>query len=60
MIESFHSNLKAEEFQYCKFNTLSNLEVISRVEGYIHHYNEDRIQAKLGYLTPKEFGLNAA
>ncbi len=60
VIESFHSNLKAEEFQYCKFNTLSNLEVISRVEGYIHHYNEDRIQAKLGYLTPKEFGLNAA
>lgn len=60
VIESFHSNLKTEEFQYCKFNTLANLEVISRIDGYIHHYNEGRIQAKLGYLTPIEFGLKAA
>lgn len=60
VIESFHSNLKTEEFQYCKFNTLSNLEVISRIDGYILHYNEDRIQAKLGYLTPTEFRLKVA
>ncbi len=60
VIESFHSNLKTEEFQYCKFNTLSNIEVIFRIDGYIHLYNEDRIQAKLGYLTPKEFGLKAS
>ncbi|WP_442852746.1 hypothetical protein [Bacillus sp. MB2021] len=26
----------------------------------MHHYNEGRIQAKLGYLTPIEFGLKAA
>jgi putative transposase len=60
VIESFHSNLKTEEFQYCKFNTLSNIEVISKIEAYIYHYNEERIQEKLGYLTPKEFGVMAA
>jgi putative transposase len=60
VIESFHSNIKTEEFQYCKFNSLSNLEVVSRIDKYIYHYNEERIQEKLGYLTPKEFGNKAA
>ncbi|WP_418936241.1 IS3 family transposase, partial [Paenisporosarcina quisquiliarum] len=27
---------------------------------YLRHYNEERIQKKLGYLTPKEFGCLAA
>ncbi|WP_367888747.1 IS3 family transposase [Alteribacillus bidgolensis] len=27
---------------------------------YIQHYNEERIQEKLGCLTPKEFGVKAA
>ncbi|MFB4164654.1 IS3 family transposase [Alteribacillus sp. JSM 102045] len=26
----------------------------------MQHYNEERIQEKLGYLTPKEFGVKAA
>jgi putative transposase len=60
VIESFHSNIKTEEFQYCKFNSLSNLEVVSKIDKYIYHYNEERIQEKLGYLTPKEFGNKAA
>jgi transposase InsO family protein len=60
VIESFHSNLKTEEFQYCKFHSLANLEVISKIDHYIYHYNEERIQEKLGYLTPKEFGVMAA
>jgi putative transposase len=60
VIESFHSNLKTEEFQYCKFNSLSNLAVVSKIDVYIDHYNEERIQEKLGYLTPKEFGAKAA
>jgi putative transposase len=25
----------------------------------MYHYNEERIQEKLGYLTPKEFGVRA-
>jgi putative transposase len=60
VIESFHSNIKTEEFQYCKFNSISNLDVVSKIDIYIYHYNEERIQEKLGYLTPKEFGNKAA
>ena len=61
VIESFHSNIKTEEFQYCKFNSLTNLNVVSKIEKYMYHYNEEnRIQEKLGYLTPKEFGMMAA
>lgn len=60
VIESFHSNLKTEEFQYYKFNSISNLNVVSKIDHYMFHYNEDRIQEKLGYLTPKEFGMKAA
>lgn len=60
VIESFHSNLKTEEFQYTKFNSLSMSSVVKRVDEYLYHYNEERIQKKLGYLTPKEFGVQAA
>lgn len=60
VIESFHSNLKSEEFQYIKFNSMSNVEVRKKVEDYLRYYNEERIQEKLGYLTPKEFGVMAA
>lgn len=60
VIESFHSNLKTEEFQYSKFNSLTNLTVVSKIDDYMYHYNENRIQEKLGYLTPKEFGMLAA
>lgn len=60
VIESFHSNLKTEEFQYVKMNSLSLNEVRKRVEMYIQYYNEERIQEKLGYLTPIEFGHQAA
>lgn len=60
VIESFFSILKAEEFQYFKLNSLSNIAVISKIKEYIYHYNEERIQEKLGYLTPKEFGMAVA
>ncbi len=60
VIESFHSNLKSEEFQYVKFNSLSLEEVKERVDEFMRYYNEERIQEKLGYHTPKEFGNMAA
>ena len=60
VIESFHSSLKSEEFQYYKFNSLTNLKVVSKIDDYMYHYNENRIQEKLGYLTPNEFGMMAA
>ena len=60
VIESFHAILKTEEFQYVKFNSLPLEEVRKRVEEYLLYYNEERIQEKLDYLTPKEFGHRAA
>jgi transposase InsO family protein len=33
---------------------------VEKVDEYIRYYNEDRILEKLGYLTPKEFGVQAA
>lgn len=60
VIESFHSSLKSEEFQYVKFNSLRNQDVIERVITYLNYYNDERIQAKLGYLTPKKYGVEAA
>ncbi|RIW26373.1 IS3 family transposase, partial [Bacillus salacetis] len=52
VIESFHSNLKSEEFQYVKFNSLSVDKVRERVDQFMKYYNEERIQEKLGYQTP--------
>lgn len=60
VIESFHSSLKSEEFQYVKFNSLRDAEVAERVMTYLNYYNEERIQEKLGYLTPFEFSVKAA
>lgn len=55
VIESFHSNIKSEEFQYVKFNSMHNIQVVEKVDEYMRYYNEDRILEKLGYLAPKEF-----
>lgn len=60
VIESFHSSLKSEEFQFVKFNSLNNAEVTDRVTAYLNYYNEERIQEKLGYYSPKEYSANAA
>ncbi len=55
VIESFHSAIKSEEFQYVKYNSISIQEVRSRVDQYMKHYNEERIQEKLGYQSPIEY-----
>lgn len=60
VIESFHSSLKSEEFQYVKFNSLPNQVVVERVISYLNYYNHERIQEKLGYLTPIKYGVVAA
>lgn len=60
VIETFHPHLKTEEFQYVKFNSLGLEEVRERVALYMDYYNEERVQEKLGYLTPIEFGSQAA
>jgi putative transposase len=35
-------------------------KVREKVDDYIKYYNEERIQEKLGYHTPIEFGIMAA
>lgn len=60
VIESFHSSLKSEEFQYVKFNSLRNADVVERIIAYLKYYNEEHIQEKLGYLTPLKFSVQAA
>lgn len=60
VIESFHSNLKTEEFTRVKHHSLANEEVRTRVVAYMSYYNEERIQEKLGYLAPVEYGHQAA
>ncbi|WP_214727324.1 IS3 family transposase, partial [Exiguobacterium sp. s168] len=42
------------------FNSLRDHEVSERVTNYLNYYNEERIQEKLGYLTPKKYGVQAA
>ncbi|MGE7623777.1 IS3 family transposase [Viridibacillus sp. NPDC096237] len=44
VIESFHSNLKTEEFQYVKHHSLKQQQVKVRTQNYLEHYNEERIQ----------------
>lgn len=56
-IESFHSTLKSETF-YLSPELCSSTEIVSQtVVEYIKYYNETRIQAKLGYLSPIDFRL---
>lgn len=56
VIESFHSNIKSEEFQYVKYNSISTRDVIYHVDKYMKFYNNERIQEKLDYQSPLEYG----
>jgi putative transposase len=60
VIESFHSNIKSEEFQYVKYNSIPLQEVRNRVDIFMNHYNMERIQEKLGYQSPLEYRGMAA
>lgn len=60
VIESFQSTIKSEEFYSQGREFLTNSIVIERVENFINHYNQTRLQAKLNYLSPIEFREQAA
>ena len=58
VIESFNGTMKCEWFypQLGKGRwNLSYEEVSQMVYEYVKYYNEERIQKKLGYLTPTEY-----
>jgi transposase InsO family protein len=60
VIESFHSSLKSEGFKDQRRSSITNIKVIEIVNQYMCYYNEKRIQAKLNYLAPIEFGRQVA
>ncbi|MER2108906.1 MAG: IS3 family transposase [Solibacillus sp.] len=60
VIESFHSHIKTEAFARVKHHSLANEVARLRIAAYMKKYNGERIQEKLGYLTPLEFGKQTA
>ena len=60
VIESFHSSLKSEGFKDQRRSSITNSKVIDKVNQYMCYYNEKRIQAKLNYLAPINYGRQAA
>ena len=58
-MENFFGILKQEIYYGNTFKSFNELK--NTIEEYIRYYNEDRIKAKLGYLSPVEYRkLNAA
>lgn len=56
-IESFHSVLKSETFYLNPELKSSNFIVSQTVVDYIKYYNNERIQEKLGYVSPVQFRM---
>lgn len=58
VIESFNGSMKCEWFYPYYGKGRRNLTYdacVALVKDYVRYYNEDRIQKKLGYLTPMEY-----
>lgn len=54
-MESFFSTLKSEVI-YNPLIKIENYEdLVREIKEYFEYYNNERIQKKLGYLTPKQF-----
>lgn len=57
-IEAFHSILKSETF-YRYPELKSSTEIITQtVIEFIKHYNNKRVQAKLGFMSPNEYRVS--
>ena len=54
-IESFHSSLKSETFYRYPELKSSTQTITQTVIKYIKHYNNKRIQAKLGFMSPVQY-----
>jgi transposase InsO family protein len=52
-MEAFWGTLKSEMFYGIKFDNLNALK--TKIEEYIHYYNNDRLQSKLKGMTPIEY-----
>lgn len=54
-IENWFMQLKHEWL--CQFDKLTRKEAEKEIKKYVHWYNNERIQKKLGYLSPVEYRL---
>lgn len=54
-MESFFGTLKSELLYNPLIRIENDEEMISMINDYVNYYNNERIQKKLGYLTPSEF-----
>jgi len=54
-IENWFMQLKHEWL--CQFDKLSRKQAAEEIEKYVHWYNHERIQKKLGYLSPVQYRL---
>lgn len=56
--EGFFGRLKNEMFYGRSWIGTSIDEFVSALDNYLHWYNEKRIKASLGYLSPLEYRMN--
>lgn len=54
-IENWFMQLKHEWL--CQFDKLTKRQATEEIKKYVHWYNHERIQKKLGYLSPVEYRL---
>ena len=54
-IENWFMQLKHEWL--CQFSKLTRKEASKEIKKYVHWYNNERIQKKLGYLSPVQYRL---
>ena len=54
-IENWFMQLKHEWL--CQFNNLTRKEAKEEIKKYVHWYNNERIQKRLGYLSPVQYRL---
>jgi putative transposase len=54
-VESFFGTMKSELIYNPIIKIVDGKDLIEKINEYIHYYNTERIQKKLGYITPAEF-----
>jgi putative transposase len=54
-MESFFGTLKSEMLYNPLIKIHNDIEMVAAIEEYFSYYNNDRIQKKLGYLTPVQY-----
>lgn len=54
-MESFFGTLKSEVIYNPLIKINNDVEMVNVITDYLNYYNNDRIQKKLGYMTPSQY-----